>query len=296
MNGIEWRMFGQSGLRVSALGFGAGHIGGSEMTDAEAAAILHRALDQGINLVDTARGYGRSEARIGLALGARRPEVILSTKIGYGISGYADWSAEIIPAGVTEALRALRTEYIDIMHLHSCPVETLERSGVVEALQREVQAGRVRVAAYSGDNESLQWAVTSGVFGSVQCSFNICDQRSLSETLPAAIRSNLGVIAKRPIANGPWNFAAQPTGHYVEPYWHRFQQMGMRDWPVDWSDVALRFAAYTPGVHACIVGTRNMAHLEANIASVRRGPLDPGLVARIHKAFQANGAAWRSEV
>lgn len=296
MAGIELRAFGGTGLRVSALGFGGGHIGGNEITDAESTHILHRALDLGINLLDTARGYGRSEERIGLALGARRKDVVLSTKIGYGIPGFADWTADIIPAGVTAALRKLRTDYIDIVHLHSCPVETLERSGVVEALQREVKAGRIRVAAYSGDNESLQWAVASGAFGSVQCSINICDQHPLTESLPVAIQKNLGVIAKRPIANGPWKYTARPAGQYVETYWLRFEEMGMREWPVDWADATLRFIAYTPGVHTCIVGTRNLAHLESNIASVQRGPLDPGLVARIHKTFQSLGVAWRSEI
>lgn len=296
MKTLERRPLGHTGLHVSVLGFGGGHIGGNEIDDREAAFLLNHALDLGINLFDTARGYGRSEERIGRALGARRHEVVLSTKIGYGIPGFADWTAPIIPAGITSALRALRTDYLDIVHLHSCPVDILQHSGVVEALCREVTAGRIRVAAYSGDNEALAWAVDSGAFGSVQCSFNLCDQRARFCALPRARERNLGVIAKRPIANSPWTYAKRPAGQYVEPYWLRFEAMGLRDWGWDWSDVALRFVAYTPGVQACIVGTRQRAHLEANLACVQRGPLDADQVAHLHSAFEAHGSAWRSEV
>lgn len=293
---IERRAFGKTGLRVSALGFGGSHIGGDEITDADAATILHSAIDLGINLIDTARSYDLSEERIGRALGARRQEIILSTKIGYGIHGFTDWTAEIISAGVTEALRLLRTDYLDIVHLHSCPLATLKNSGVVEELQREVQAGRIRVAAYAGDNEEVEWAAASGVFGSVQCSINICDQRPLSRTLPTAMERGLGVIAKRPLANAPWNRREAPKGGTTLENWKRFHQMGMSEWGVDWASAALRFTAFTPGVHSCIAGTRNLEHLKANAAAIQQGPLDAGLVARIHEAFRTHGTDWKSGI
>ncbi len=296
MTSIEQRAFGATGLRVSVMGFGGGHIGGDEISDAEAARVLHRALDLGINLVDTARSYDRSEERIGRALGSRRREVILSTKIGYGVEGIADWTAEIIPAGVTEALRKLRTDYLDIVHLHSCPVDVLRGSGVVEALLREVKSGRVRVAAYSGDNEALDWAIDSGAFGSVQCSYNICDQRVGYELLPRLKRKGLGVIVKRPLANAPWRRAVRPDGPSSGMYWDRFQAMGFADWSVDWSDVALRFAAFTDGVHSCIVGTGRAEHLERNAVSVARGPLDASVARKILDSYRGHDVGWKSAI
>lgn len=290
------REFGNTGLRVSSLGFGGSHIGGNDVTGAEVQRLLYRAIDLGINLIDTARSYDASEERIGQALGARRKDVLLSTKIGYGIPGHADWTAGIIPAAITEALRLLKTDYLDIVHLHSCPVPVLEHSGAVEALQREVSAGRIRIAAYSGDNEAVEWAVASGAFNSVQCSFNICDQRPSAKTLPSAIAHQLGVIAKRPLANAPWLRSTRPEGDASAEYWRRFGEMKLREWNVDWHDAALRFTAFTPGVHTCIVGTRNLAHLESNLAAIERGPLDPALHARIKSVFQATGAAWDSKI
>ncbi len=288
--------FGNTGLTVSALGFGGGHIGGDEISDMQAVQIIHHALDLGINLLDTARGYGRSEERIGHAIRARRQDVVLSTKIGYDVPGHTDWTAEIIPAGVTEALRTLQTDHLDIVHLHSCSVDILENSGVVEALQREKQAGRIRIAAYSGDNEPLLWAVNAGAFDAIQCSFNICDQRILDAVLPAAIQRGLGVIAKRPIANAPWRHTARPAGPATATNWERFLQMGMPAWNLDWSDIALRFTAYTPGIHSCIVGTRNPHHLQANAESLQNGPLDPAPTTRIRTAFQQHGTHWPSTI
>src|SRR6185295_18171863 len=88
----DWRQreFGTTGLVVSALGFGAGQIGDESMGEVQAGALLNAALDLGITLVDTARGYGLSEERIGTHLAHRRQEFVLSTKVGYSVPGYDD--------------------------------------------------------------------------------------------------------------------------------------------------------------------------------------------------------------
>ena len=85
------RAFGKQGLSVSALGLGAGHIGDPELDEARVGVLLNSALDMGITLIDTARSYGLSEERIGRHIARRRPQFILSTKVGYGMSGHKDW-------------------------------------------------------------------------------------------------------------------------------------------------------------------------------------------------------------
>jgi aryl-alcohol dehydrogenase-like predicted oxidoreductase len=289
------RELGSSGLMVSALGFGAGHIGGAGQDDQAIKRLLHQALDWGINLIDTARGYGQSEERIGRFLSGRRRQIILSTKVGYDEPGYTDWTGPIIGAGVAAALKRLRTDYLDIVHLHSCPRDVLERGEVVEALAGEVQAGRVRVAAYSGDNEALDWAIRSGRFGSVQCSLNIADQRVLHTALPEATARNLGVIAKRPLANAPWRFCARPVGDYAEVYWERLQHMDLAPPGMAWSELALRFAVFQPGVHSAIVGTARPDHLERNIEFANRGPLPAGTVDEIRAAFDRHDRNWTGQ-
>src|SRR5207249_4607630 len=112
-------------------------------------------------------------------LEGRREKAVLSTKVGYGIDGVADWTPRCIELGIEAALWRLRTDRIDIVHLHSCPVEVLARSGVVEPLVSAVRVGKVRVAAYSGEGEALEWALSSGVFGCLQCSVSVLDPKGL---------------------------------------------------------------------------------------------------------------------
>jgi aryl-alcohol dehydrogenase-like predicted oxidoreductase len=295
MDNATLRPFGTTGLQVSPLGFGAGHIGDPAMGEAEVAALLGAALDAGIRLVDTARGYGLSEERIGRHLAHRRNEFVLSTKVGYDVPGYENWTGPCITAGIDAALDRLGTDRIDIVHLHSCPLDVLERGEVTGALLRAVAAGKVLVAAYSGDNEPLEWAAASRRFSSLQTSVNLFDQRAIDRGIATARERGLGVIAKRPVANAPWRFAKRPAGDYCEPYWVRMQAMGLDPGGMDWQEYALRFAAFLPGVHTCIVGTRNVEHLRRNAEIVARGPLPEDETAAIREAFARNDDGWVGE-
>ncbi len=307
---MEQRPFGTTGLTVSTLGLGAGHIGGDDQSEDHVGWLLNEALDLGITLVDTARGYNLSEARIGRHLSWRRDDFVLSTKIGYSIPGHDDWSASIIGAGIDEALRTMRTDRLDIVHLHSCPIEILQRGEVTDALDRAVQSGKVRVMAYSGENEALAYAVDSGRFGSIQTSINLTDQRGLDGPVARAVAAGMGVIAKRPIANAAWRFAERPVGQYAEPYWERLQVMKLdpsellADDPAAaklsaadrWLSLALRFAASQPGVSSCIVGTASLDHLRHNADLLAAGPLAPTAVDAIRAAFRQHDKGWEGQV
>lgn len=289
---MQHRVFGTTGLTVSALGFGAGQIGVAAMDEATAGHLLNLAADLGVTLFDTARGYGTSEERIGRHLAHRRDTLVLSTKVGYGIEGHEDWTYGCVAAGIDAALRRLATDRIDIVHLHSCPLETLERGEVIEALTDAMRAGKVRATGYSGDNAALDHAVDDDRFLAVEHSLNICDQRVIDGALARAQKRGLGVIAKRPVANAPWQFAERPTGDYAEEYWWRWRAMAIDPRGLDWQELALRFTAFTPGVHSCLVGTRHPDHLRKNVELVARGPLPDDHVAAIRAAFQANDPGW----
>lgn len=290
-----YRILGNTGLKVSILGFGAGEIGDLAIEDNNVDKILNFALDNGINLIDTARGYNASEDRIGKFISHRRNEFVLSTKIGYGIEGLEDWSYECIIAGVDEALRLLRTDYIDLVHLHSCPFEILQRGEAILALQNAVKTGKVKVAAYSGENDELKFAVESNVFQSVQTSFNICDQRNIENIFPTSIKKQIGVIAKRPIANAPWRFDEQPRGRYAEEYWLRWKKMNV-DIGMDWNEAALRFTAFTKGIDTCIVGTTSIKHLKRNIEIINNGKLPEEIYFTLRNAFIQNDDGWTGQV
>jgi aryl-alcohol dehydrogenase-like predicted oxidoreductase len=284
---MQKRAFGNTPLHVSPLGLGAGQIGDPQQDEAMVARFLNGALDLGINLIDTARGYGLSEERIGRHIAHRRAEYVLSTKVGYGVPGFADWTYDCVVAGVDQARRHLQTDVIDIVHLHSCPLDTLRNHGVIDALEKTREQGKIRLVAYSGENEELAWAVASGRFASVECSVNVFDQQSLTHTLPGAQAQGLGVIAKRPLGNVPWRHAARPQGDYCEPYWERMQVLNYQRDELDWDEFALRFSAFAPGVSSAIVGTASLDRLRHNVALVETGPLAPAMVDAIRARFVA---------
>lgn len=289
---MERRPLGRTGLQVSVLGFGAGHVGSPDLAEADAAALLHGVLDSGINLIDTAPGYGLSEERIGRHLHGRRSEFVLSTKCGYGVPGVEDWTPECITRGVDQALQRLRTDVLDVVHFHSCPVEVLQRPGLIDALVRAVEAGKVRAAAYSGDNAALEYALGTGAFTVVQTSVNVFDQRAIDRGVAWARAKGVGVIAKRPLGNAPWRFNERPGAHDIGEYWHRMRTMALDSRGLDWGEVALRFAAHVPGVSTCIVGTGRLDNLRRNLRTLEQGPLPTDFVDAIREAFRQNDHGW----
>lgn len=306
------RPLGDTGILVSALGLGCGHIGeqsserSDDLPDDHAiAALLHGALDLGVTLFDVARSYGQAEEHLGRFLADRRAEVVLSTKGGYGVEGVADWTGAAITLGIERALRTLRTEVIDIFHLHSCPLAVAARAEILEALAQARQQGKIRVAAYSGENEELAWAIESGCFGAVQTSVNLFDQQGLRAALPLAQQRGVGVLAKRPLGNAPWRFAARPAGHYAEEYWTRMRAMALPE-PAEgglgglgglgWIDRAVRFSAYAPGVSSALLGTSRLAHLTECVTACVRGPLPREEQDLLQRAFATAGPGWRGQI
>ena len=263
---MHTRPFGRTGLTVSALGLGAGHLGSPALGEDEAGSLLNQAVDLGVTFIDTARGYGLSEERIGRHLAYRRGDFVLATKCGYGLDGLEDWTPACISAGVDAALRRLQTDYLDVMLFHSCPRDVLARPGLIEALEAAVQAGKVRVMGYSGENEDLAYALATGRFGAIECSVNPFDQRGLYSLVREAAAQGVGVIAKRPLGNAPWRHAQRPVGDYAEAYWGR------------------------------MTGTGSAANLRRNVAIAEAGPLPADQVAALSAAFRTHGDAWYGQL
>lgn len=284
------RQLGRSGIEVCALGLGAGPLGDARVSDAQARDLVHAALDLGIDFFDTAPSYGSSEARLGEALHGR--SAVVSTKLGYGVPGVPDWTGPCITAGVALACERLQREVLDVAHLHSCPREILERGEVIEALVRAREAGRIRAAAYSGENEALDVAIATDAFDIVQASVSPCDPDAAQRRLPQAKRAGLGVIAKRPLANAPWRFDEPPSQEDFRAYHGRFVALGLPEPAQTWSSAFLRFALFDPVVDVAIAGTRSIAHLRENASAAAAGP---DLTGRRHveEAWARVGAdAW----
>ncbi|HEX3345125.1 MAG TPA: aldo/keto reductase [Polyangiaceae bacterium] len=292
---MEQVPFGATGLTVSRLGLGCGGLGEARVGDADAERLVLGAVDRGVTFFDAARSYGAAEERLGRILGGR-DDVVVSTKGGYGASGAEDWTPAAVARGIDEACARLRRDRVDVFHLHSCPVDVLRRDDLLEALARARDAGKLRVAAYSGDNAALAWAVGSRGFGSVQCSVNVFDQHALAGSVPRAAVRGMGVVAKRPLGNAPWRFAERPAADDVAGYWERMHALALDPAPLGWAELALRFAAFAPGVSCAVVGTTSLGHLRDAAADVEKGPLGEAVTAAIAARFAAAGGDWAGRV
>jgi aryl-alcohol dehydrogenase-like predicted oxidoreductase len=282
---------------VPVLGFGAMQVGDPSLREQDAARVLNAALDAGLTLIDTARSYGLAEERIGRHLAARRDEFLLSTKVGYGVDGIADWTYDCVIAGVDAARERLRTDVIDIVHLHSCGVDTLIEGEVTRALLRAAELGKLRVAAYSGDGEALRCAAADGSFRGLQVSVNLCDQQGLS-VLEDFRSRGIGTIAKRPLAGRPWAPGSPPRDPVHREYWRRFAELraAIATQQADWDALALRFAAYAPGVDCCIVGGTDIRHILRNAQTAAAGPLPAPEYSALRDAFLRVGSQWPGQV
>lgn len=302
---MERRTLGRTDMEVSRLGCGLAAIAQETLDDLGAVErTLLTALDRGINFFDTAECYLDSEEMVGRVISGRRPEFFLATKCGHSPDGERDeWTAQGIAASIDRSLRRLRTDYVDLLQLHSCDLATLKRGEAIEALVRARQAGKTRFIGYSGDNEMAQWAVESGVFDTCQVSFSLVDQRPRFDLLQLARERRVGVIAKRPIANGAWGSPASPTAHlrwgadYGDEYWRRSQAMAslgpLLAAPEDAVALALGFVFAHPQVDTAILGTRNPDHMRANIVLVEGGlSLDESVVHELYRRWDELDDGW----
>ncbi|HET6369366.1 MAG TPA: aldo/keto reductase, partial [Pseudomonadales bacterium] len=223
---MERRRMGKTEMDASVLGFGGSEIGYQRVSAKTVARLLGGALDAGLNVIDTAECYEDSEELIGKALGERRREVYLFSKCGHArAEARSDWRPGALLRSIERSLSRLATDHLDLIQLHSCGLEVLQRGDAITALESARSRGWTRYIGYSGDGEAARWAVESGRFDTLQTSVSIADQEAIELTLPAARKAGLGVIAKRPLANVAWRYARKPAEAYYQEYWERLRKL-----------------------------------------------------------------------
>ena len=289
---MEKRILGKTNLEVSVLGFGGAEIGfNPNQTQADVNDLLNAALDAGLNFIDTAAAYKTSEKMIGEAIGTRRKDFVLATKCG-AVDGFtrSDWSKNGILATIQESLQLLKTDYLDLAQLHSCDAAELKRGDAIEGLQRAQERGYTRFIGYSGDNDDAKFAIEMDVFDTLQTSVSVADQTPIDSNIPLAAKHNLGVIAKRPVANAVWRHDAKPAEAYHHEYWDRIQKLQFdfikQQDLTNSIGTALRFTLTIPGVTTAIVGTTKPGRWQENAEQARRGQLD-------QTEFEAIRNRWR---
>jgi aryl-alcohol dehydrogenase-like predicted oxidoreductase len=296
--GLPTRTLGRTGLPVTQLGYGAMEVrgtriwGGRPVADDEADAILNAVLDAGINFIDTANDYGRSEEYIGRFLSHRRGEFILATKCGctVGPQGRAHRRhatrvdpREPVP-GLHESLARMKTDYVDVMQLHNPSVEQAREGDLVAALQEMKAQGKVRWLGCSSTHPHLDTFIEMGVFDVFQIPYSALE-RQHEASIQKAADAGVGVIVRGGVARGEpgeglgnadrWGtFEAARLDELLEPGESR-------------TSFLLRFTHSHPGMHTNIVGTKNPAHLAENVAAARRGPLPDAVYAEAKRRLDA---------
>jgi aryl-alcohol dehydrogenase-like predicted oxidoreductase len=206
---VQYRSLGRTAWKVSEISFGAWAIGGSwgHVSDEDALAALHQAVDSGVNFFDTADVYGngRSEQLIAKLRKSCHQEIIVATKAGRRLprQSVAGYTAANLTSWVEDSLRNLSTDCLDLLQLHCPPTELYQRPEICEILDALVKAGKIRY--YGVSVEKIEEALAAIQFPNVQTVqiiFNCFRQRPAEQFFPQAKQKQVGILARVPLASG----------------------------------------------------------------------------------------------
>jgi len=298
---MQYTTLGKTGLKVSVAGLGCGgnsRIGlGTGLSEAQSIALVHEALDLGVNFLDTANAY-ETEGILGKAIKGRpRDSVVISSK-SHATSGTA------VLANLDNSLRQLGTDYVDIFHLHGLGPAAYDGAmkDIVPGLLRAREQGKIRHLAVSEtgprdpEHTMLARAVEEPCWEVFMLGFSMMHQNAARHLLPRTREKGVGTLCMFAVRNifskpdvlkktfielaaegkVPAALAAadNPLGFLVDA--------GGAESVVD---AAYRYARRQPGIDVVLFGTGNAAHLRSNIASILRPPLPAADVKKLHDLF-----------
>ena len=292
---MQYRTLGRTGIKVSPYALGA-MMFATAMGNApeESVRIIHKALDAGINVIDTADAYGDSEEIVGRALKGRRDTVVLATKVGRPMAGadadpnHQGASRRWIMTAVEDSLRRLQTDHIDLYQIHR-PDPGTDIEETLSALSDLVRSGKVRAIGSSSmpasDIVGAQWvAERRGLerFRTEQPPYSILNRGIETEVLPAAQRFGMGTLVWGPLGQG------MLTGRVRKGEQSNLHRAGFMKHLTDerridvveqlipladkaglpLTHLAMAFTIAHPGVTSALLGPRTMAHLDDLLAGV----------------------------
>ncbi len=242
---LAYKTLGRTGLKVTTVGFGC-------MITSDPS-VIERAADLGVNYFDTARSYqhGNNERMVGAALGARRKQVVLSTKTEADDSKGAMQQLET-------SLRELNTDYVDIWYLHGLSSPGEVPAGMIEAQQLAKKQGKTRfigISTHSGQPELIPWMARQGVFDVVLAAYNFTMGPEMDAAVATAAKAGIGVVAMKVMAGGFRRFS--PGG----PLGRKFSQSGAML-------AALKWVVKNPDVATTIPSMTDMDQLNENLKAM----------------------------
>jgi aryl-alcohol dehydrogenase-like predicted oxidoreductase len=292
MGELSKREFGQTGLRVTMLGFGAMEL--RDQTDVAAEQVLNAVLDAGINFIDTSIDYGRSEELIGRFIAHRRSEYFLASKCGCVPGGTEHvHTAENIRAGIEHSLRQMRTDYLDLVQFHlSLRRRQFQAHGALEAAIACKKEGKVRFIGVSGTLPKLVEQIEMGVFDAFQIPYSAL-QREHETFISRASDAGAGIIIRGGVAGGAptdWRRTYTiPRGIAVRERWENARLDELLN-GMSRQEFMLRFTLSNPDLDTTIVGTKDLVHLHENIAAALKGPLPDDIVGEAKRRLSAAGS------
>ena len=299
MSTVDYRLLGRTGVEVSPLALGTMMFGawGNRDTD-DSIRIIHRALDAGLNFVDTADVYsaGESEEIVGKALKGRRDDVVLATKFFMSMGegpNHGGGSRRYIMNAVEDSLRRLDTDYIDLYQVHR-PSALMDVDETLGALTDLVRQGKVRYigsSSYSG-SQIVEAQIASRDrnlerFVTEQPPYSILVRGVEQDVLPTAERYGMGTLSYSPLAggwlSGKWRKDSPPVPTSANRPSARFDMSSVanrqklevvdalahiaEDAGISLIELAIAFVINHPGITSAIIGPRTMEQLESQIAA-----------------------------
>lgn len=292
---MQTRILGRTGLNVSVVGVGTWQFGGEwgrTYTAADAREVLAAAQDCGINLIDTAECYGDhlAERLIGETLPGRREDWVIATKWGHKFHECFKRDSCVGPADLMEqlnaSLKALRTDYVDLLQFHSGNDEKFATPGMWEAANEAKRQGKVRflgnsISSNTGDTHQVDRSTEVGV-DVIQLIYNRLEREPEAAVFPSCQRQNLGVLARVPLASGFLSGKYKPGHKFpandVRDVWMKakqermlgqVEQIAATEVPpgVPMAQWALAWVLKNPAVTAVIPGCKDAAQVRANAAA-----------------------------
>jgi aryl-alcohol dehydrogenase-like predicted oxidoreductase len=314
---LNYRNLGETGMRVSEISLGTWALGGEWGTVAEDDASLNRAVDLGVNFLDTADVYGngRSENLIGRLLKDRpNDEIFVATKAGRRLDPHTTegYNHENLERFVERSLKNLGVEALDLLQLHCPPTETYRQDSTFEALDRLQEAGKVRNYGVSVEKvEEARMALSYPNVRTVQIIFNIFRQKPAEEFFPLAEERNIGILARVPLASGLLSGKMSADRAFDENDHRFFNREGeafdrgetfsgvnfetgleaaeeLKDLVPEGhtlAQFALRWILMHPAVSCAIPGGKNPSQVEDNVAAAEMVPLSDAAMRRAREIY-----------
>jgi L-galactose dehydrogenase len=295
---VEYRVLGKTGLKVSALGFGASSLGGGvfrPVEESEAIRAVHTALDLGINIIDVSPfyGYTRAEAVLGKALkGIPRDRYYLATKVGrYGDEEF-DFSATRVTASIDESLTRMGIEYVDIIQSHDNEYGDLDQvaNETIPALRKLQRNGRARFVGVTGYPLKIFSYILACTDVDSILSYNhySLNDTTLTELLPFFESKNVGVISASPVSQGLLTNQGTPAWHPAPNGVKTVCAQAAaycREQGSDISKLAMQFALGNPRIATTLVGTASPTNIAKNAQWIEQ-PIDRQLLAEVQEILR----------